>query len=135
MLLRYFKEQSLLFELIYFRNSFCCRIENSCSFRYKVLGHVGPLGKDRNFLSPLGWLKFLDFLSFLFILECSYSKPFHNTLNYASTGNIEEVMKFYNLGDKTLETDFLILIRHDQKIRKQAKTFYIHISTVSRGSA
>ena len=36
----------------------------------------------------------------------SYSKPFHNTLNYASTANIEEVMKFYNLGDKTFETDF-----------------------------
>ena len=35
----------------------------------------------------------------------SYSKPFHNTLNYASTANIEEVMQFYNLGDKTLETD------------------------------
>ena len=38
--------------------------------------------------------------------ELSYSKPFHNTLNYASTANIEEVMKFYNLGHKTFETDF-----------------------------
>ena len=27
-------------------------------------------------------------------------------MNYASTANIEEVMKFYNLGDKTFETDF-----------------------------
>ena len=50
-------------------------------------------------------LKFQDFLSFLFILKSSYSKPFHNTLNYTSTANIEEVMKFYNLGDKTFETD------------------------------
>ena len=28
------------FELIYFRNSFCCRIKNSWSFKYKFLGHV-----------------------------------------------------------------------------------------------
>ena len=33
----------------------------------------------------------------------SYSKPFHNTLTYASTANIEEVIKFYNLGDKILK--------------------------------
>ena len=45
-------------------------------------------------------------MSFLFKLKLSYSKPFHNTLNYASTANIEEVMKFYNLSDKTFETDF-----------------------------
>ena len=36
----------------------------------------------------------------------SYSKPFHSTLNNASTANVQEVMKFYNLGDKTFETDF-----------------------------
>ena len=45
-------------------------------------------------------------MSFLFILKLSYSKPSPNTLNYASTANIEEVMNFYNLGDKTFETDF-----------------------------
>ena len=38
-------------------------------------------------------------------MKLSFSKPFHNTLNFASTANIEEVMKFYNLGDKTFETD------------------------------
>ena len=27
-------------------------------------------------------------------------------MNYASTANIVEVMKFYKLGDKTFETDF-----------------------------
>ena len=36
----------------------------------------------------------------------SLSKPFWNNLNYASTANIREVMKFYNLGDKSFETDF-----------------------------
>ena len=51
-------------------------------------------------------MKFLDFLSFLFILKLSYSKPLYNIMNYASTANIKEVMKFYNLGDKTFETDF-----------------------------
>ena len=40
------------------------------------------------------------------MLKLSYSKPFHNTLNHAPTANIEEVMKFSNLGDKTFETDF-----------------------------
>ena len=58
------------------------------------------------FLSPLGSLKFYDFLSFLFILKLSQLKTFPQHLNYASTVNIEEVMKFYNLGDKTFETDF-----------------------------
>ena len=42
-------------------------------------------------------------------MKLSYSQPFHNTLNYASIANIEEVMKFYNLGDKTFETDFSFL--------------------------
>ena len=65
-----------------------------------------PWGKTLILLSPLGSLTFSDFLSFLFILKLSHSKPFHNTLNYASTANIEEVMKFYNLGHKTFETDF-----------------------------
>ena len=40
------------------------------------------------------------------MLKLPHSKHLQNTLNYASTANIEEVMKFYNLGDKTFETDF-----------------------------
>ena len=31
---------------------------------------------------------------------------FQNNLNYASTSNIRKLIKFYNLGDKTFETDF-----------------------------
>ena len=64
---------------------------------YKTLGRVGPLGKNLNFWSPLGWLKFCDSLSVLFILKLSYSKPFHDILNNTSTANIEEVMKLYDL--------------------------------------
>ena len=30
-------------------------------------------------------------------------------MNYASIANIQEVMKFYNLGNKTFEIDFGIL--------------------------
>ena len=64
-----------------------------------------PWGKALIFLSPLGSLTFQDFLRFLFILKLSYSKLFHTTLNYA---NIEEIMRFHNLGHKTFETDFSV---------------------------
>ena len=37
-------------------------------------------------------------------------------MNYASTTNIEEVIKLYNLGDKTYETDFsAVLFRSESK--------------------
>ena len=62
------------------------------------------LRKKSRFLSSLsGLLKFKDYLSFLFIQRLSFSKPFYSILNYASTANIEEVMKFYNLGDQVLK--------------------------------
>ena len=67
---------------------------------------MGPSGKNLICLSFLGSLKFQDFQNFLFILTFPYSKPFRNNLDYASIANIEEVMKFYNLGDKTFEIDF-----------------------------
>ena len=46
----------------------------------------------------------------------SYSKPFHNTLHYASIANIEKVMKFYNPGDKTFETDLSSLQDEDEHL-------------------
>ena len=52
----------------------------------------------------------------MFILELSYSKPFHNTFNYASTANVKEVMKLYNLGDNTFETDFRIQCHRKHEI-------------------
>ena len=39
-------------------------------------------------------------------MKLSYSEHIRNILNYASATNIEEVMKFYNVGDKTFEADF-----------------------------
>ena len=52
----------------------------------------------------------LRFSEFSVYIEVVLLKTFHNTLNYASTASIEEVMKFYNLGDKTFETDFSTLL-------------------------
>ena len=57
---------------------------------------------------------------FLFILKLSYSKPFQSILNYASTANIEEVTKFYNLGDKTFETEFSYAL---EIVEKFSETF------------
>ena len=67
------------------------------------------------------------------MLKLSYSKPFHNTSNYASTANIEEVMKFYNQGDKTFETAFKFILNshpHQKRISfpivwYQLKRFFV----------
>ena len=40
-------------------------------------------------------------------------------MNYASTANIEEVMKFYILGDKAFETDFSIYSDSNNMFRLQ----------------
>ena len=61
MLLKDFREPLLSFELIYFSNSFCYRIENSWSFRYKILGQVGPLGKNLNFFVSIEIAEILGF--------------------------------------------------------------------------
>ena len=63
------------------------------------MGHVSPSEKNLISFVSLGIAEIL-----------SYSKLIHNILNYASTANIEEVMKFYYLGDKTFETDFSRLL-------------------------
>ena len=38
----------------------------------------------------------------------SFWRTFQNILNYASTSIIQEDMKFYNIGDKSFETDFSV---------------------------
>ena len=106
MLLKDFREPLLSFELIYFRNSFCYKTENSCGFRYKILGHVGSLGKILNILSPLGSLKFWDFTVYTEVIPV---KNFLQHFELCLYCKIEEVMKFYNVGDKTFETDFRLL--------------------------
>ena len=88
---------------MHFRNSFCNRIENNRSFKNKILSRAGPLGTNLISSSPLGTAEFQDFLSFRSILKLSYSKPFYSPLHYASTANIQELRKFYSLGNKSLE--------------------------------
>ena len=100
MLLKDSREPLLSFELIYFRNSFCYRIENSRGFRYKILGHVGPLEKNLNCFVSLGIAEFLGFSELSVYTEVVLLKTFLQHF---------EVMEFYNLGDKTFETDFRIL--------------------------
>ena len=70
------------------------------------MGHVGPLGKNLNFFVSLGITEILEFSELSVYTEVVLLKTFPNTLNYVSAANIEEVIKFYNPGDKTFETDF-----------------------------
>ena len=67
---------------------------------------VSLLGEKFIFSTSLRLPGYYEFLNFLFILMLSFSKTFQNILNYASTSNIQEIMRFYNLGDKSFETDF-----------------------------
>ena len=76
MLLKDFREPLLSFELIYFRNSFCYRIENSRSFRYKILGHVSPLAKDLNCFVSLGIAEILGFYELSIFTEIVLLIPF-----------------------------------------------------------
>ena len=46
-----------------------------------------------------------EVMKLLLIFKLSFSEPVWNNLNYASTANIREVMKFNNLGDKSFKTD------------------------------
>ena len=71
------------------------------------MGHlVFPWEKDLNFFVSLVITEILEFCWFSVYTEVVLLKTFHNTWCYASMANIEEVMKFYNLGDKTLKPDF-----------------------------
>ena len=67
---------------------------------------IGLSGEKFTFFNSLGTTKFPEVSDFLFLLTLSFWQTFQNKLNYAFTSNIREVIKFYNLGDKTFETDF-----------------------------
>ena len=67
---------------------------------------VSVLREKFIFLTPLGQQKFQQFSNFLCTFMLSLSLTFQNNLNYASTLNIREVVKFYNLGNKSFEIDF-----------------------------
>ena len=71
---------------------------------------VSLLGEKFLFLTPLGQPKFHEFLNFLPIFHIVLSKTFHNNLNYACTSNIRELIKFYNIGDESSETDLRFFV-------------------------
>ena len=114
MLLKDFRESLLSFELMHSEIPF---VIEQTSFKYKILSLVGPLGTNLTFLSPLGLLRFQGFPSFLFILKLSYSKPFYTNLNYVSTSNVQEVIKFYSLSNKTFEAGFLDVFFHTSSLQ------------------
>ena len=52
-------------------------------------------------------------------------------MNYASSANIEEVMKFYNLGHETFETDFKLFQQQNVKFnvasfREETTDYFVH---------
>ena len=67
-----------------------------------ILGTV----TDFHTFHPVIQENFSVFAVVSFHQELSYSKPFHDNLNYSSMANIEEIVKFYNPDNKTFETDF-----------------------------
>ena len=78
------------------------------SFISEIFESGKSLGRKVHCFNSLVSTKFPRFSNFLCILTLSFLKTFQNDLNYASTSNIGEVIKFYNLGNKSFETDFKV---------------------------
>ena len=76
MLLNDFREPLLSFELMHFRNSFCYRIENNCSFKYEISSSVGPLGTNLIFFVSLGTAEILRFSELSMFSEVVLLKTF-----------------------------------------------------------
>ena len=72
------------------------------------MGHVVSLRKNINFFVSLGIAEILGFSELSVYSKVVLLKTFlqHFESYHVSTENIEEAMKFYNLGDKAFETDF-----------------------------
>ena len=100
MLLKDFREPLLSFEFIYFRNSFCYGIDNSWSSRYKILGHVGPLGRNLNFFVSLGNAEILRFFEFSVYTEVvlfkTFPQHFELCLYCKYSRSYEEYLASYN---------------------------------------
>ena len=64
---------------------------------------------ELSFLTSLGQQNVYEFLNLLCKFMLSFSKTLQNNLSHSFTLNIREVMKFYNLGNQSLETDFSAL--------------------------
>ena len=78
-------------------------------FIFKILRVIGLLGEKFTFFKSLGTTKISRSLRFSVYTNVVLLITFQDNLNYASTSNIREVIKLYNLGDKTFETDFYLM--------------------------
>ena len=67
---------------------------------------VRPLGEKFTFLNSLGTTKLSKSLRLSVYINVVLLISFPEQFKLSSTSNIGEVMKFYNLGHKTFETDF-----------------------------
>ena len=65
----------------------------------EILRVVGLLGEKFTFFNSLGTTKISRNLKRSVYVNVVLLKTFQNNFNYASTSNIREVIKFYNLGD------------------------------------
>ena len=65
----------------------------------EILRVVGLLGEKFTFFNSLGTTKISGNLKRSVYVNIVLLKTFQNNFNYASTSNIREVIKFYNLGD------------------------------------
>ena len=81
-------------------------------FISEILRVAGLLGEKFTFFNCLETTKISRSLRFSVYIDVVLLINFQNNFNYASASNIREVIKFYNLGDKTFETDFSPYIRY-----------------------
>ena len=75
-------------------------------FIFEILRVVGLLGEKFTFFNSLGKIKISRSLRLSVYMNAVLLITFQNNLNHATTSNVQEAIKFYNLGDKTFETDF-----------------------------
>ena len=78
-------------------------------FKVSFLKFCKSLGGKVHLFNSLGTTKISRSLRISIyiniVLLINFPEQFN--LNYSFTSNIREVVKFYNLGDKTFETDFI----------------------------
>ena len=75
---------------------------------------VGLLGEKFTFFNSLGTTRISRGLRLSVYINVDLLINFPEQLDYASTSNIREGIKFYNLGDKTFETDFSSIGKHEK---------------------
>ena len=73
-------------------------------FKYEMLDFIGTLKRKPHFFR-FSW-EYQNFTTFKVIHVLSFSKPFWNSFNFASTSNVQEVIRFDRLSENSFETNF-----------------------------